>query len=49
MDLDVCFRIDGIREAGQLGYTAEVRNEVLGDLASTRCTVDILRILSQET
>ena len=49
MDLDVGLRVDGIGETGELGDPAEVRNEVFSDLASTRCTVDILRILSQET
>lgn len=45
MNLDISFGVDRIGETGQLGDPAEIRDEVLGDLASTSSTVDILGIL----
>ncbi len=47
MHFDVCLRIDRIRKSGELRYTTEVREEVLSDVAGTRCTVDIFRVLLQ--
>ena len=48
MDLDIGLGIDGVGETGKLRDPAKVRDEVLGDLASTRSAVHILRVLRMQ-